>query len=294
MPNCINKSSLPPNLYQLLCAIFSNNQIWWIVPYSELRHLHQTNWWLKICIWRLYFSSWLPKGDRRIFLISSPALYEFGQEKANEDEYQHVDPSKHVIKVWIILFWMYNKTAILGFSFCMISRIMQILEGIIRWSQTRSSICTILQIIHSLVQYSPLPPCGHPTITDTELTWTEAKSPAKTDHRCLTEINSNYYRFSLTRTLTRAPYSVHYKESWLYLQILETDLYYVHFLSSWENLFKCQIIFPKVILYILMSNSYNNILIILWQPNWTRPMVLSIFGGPQHVFHPIICKLDSM
>ena len=27
VPNCINKASLPPNLYQLLSAIFSNNQI---------------------------------------------------------------------------------------------------------------------------------------------------------------------------------------------------------------------------------------------------------------------------
>ena len=38
----------------------------------ELRHLHDSNWRLKICIWRLYFSSWSPKGDLRIFLISSP------------------------------------------------------------------------------------------------------------------------------------------------------------------------------------------------------------------------------
>ena len=41
----------------------------------ELRHLHYTNWRLKICIWRLYFSSWSPKGDLRIFLISSPVKY---------------------------------------------------------------------------------------------------------------------------------------------------------------------------------------------------------------------------
>ena len=33
-----------------------------------------TNWWLKICIWRLYFSSWSPKGDLRIFLILSPVV----------------------------------------------------------------------------------------------------------------------------------------------------------------------------------------------------------------------------
>ena len=40
----------------------------------ELRHLHFTNWPLKICIWRLYFSGWSPKGDLEIFLISSPVL----------------------------------------------------------------------------------------------------------------------------------------------------------------------------------------------------------------------------
>ena len=33
-----------------------------------------TNWRLKIYIWRLHFSSWSPKGDLRIFLISSLAL----------------------------------------------------------------------------------------------------------------------------------------------------------------------------------------------------------------------------
>ena len=34
--------------------------------------LQYTNWGLKICIWQLYFSSWMPKGDLRKFLISSP------------------------------------------------------------------------------------------------------------------------------------------------------------------------------------------------------------------------------
>ena len=33
-----------------------------------------TNWRLKIYIWRLHFSSWSPKGDLRIFLISSPDI----------------------------------------------------------------------------------------------------------------------------------------------------------------------------------------------------------------------------
>ena len=35
----------------------------------ELRHLHFTNWRLKICIWWLYFSGWSPKGDLKIFFI---------------------------------------------------------------------------------------------------------------------------------------------------------------------------------------------------------------------------------
>ena len=43
-------------------------------PYCELHHLHCTKWLLKICIWRLYFSSWQPKGDLRIFLILNPVL----------------------------------------------------------------------------------------------------------------------------------------------------------------------------------------------------------------------------
>ena len=42
--------------------------------YYELRHLHYSNWRLKICIWRLYFSSWSPKGDLRIYIISSLVL----------------------------------------------------------------------------------------------------------------------------------------------------------------------------------------------------------------------------
>ena len=38
----------------------------------RLRHLRYANWRLKICILRLYFSSWSPEIDLRIFLISSP------------------------------------------------------------------------------------------------------------------------------------------------------------------------------------------------------------------------------
>ena len=36
-------------------------------------HLNYTNWHLNICIWWLYFSKWLPKGNLRILLILSPA-----------------------------------------------------------------------------------------------------------------------------------------------------------------------------------------------------------------------------
>ena len=42
----------------------------------ELCHLHDTNWRLKICIWRLYFSSWSPKGDLRIFFNFEPCYWE--------------------------------------------------------------------------------------------------------------------------------------------------------------------------------------------------------------------------
>ena len=44
-------------------------------PYYELHHLNYSNWLLKICIWQQYFSSWLPEGDLRIFLISSPVAW---------------------------------------------------------------------------------------------------------------------------------------------------------------------------------------------------------------------------
>ena len=44
---------------------------------------------------------------------------------------------------------------------------------------------------------------------------TVAKSLAKTNYRHLTERNSHYYEFSLKKTLTRSPYNVLYKGSWL-------------------------------------------------------------------------------
>ena len=40
---------------------------------AEPEHFfNYTNWWLKIHIWRLYFSSWSPKGDLTIFFNFEP------------------------------------------------------------------------------------------------------------------------------------------------------------------------------------------------------------------------------
>ena len=50
---------------------FQTIKLWWIVPYYELCHLHCTNWQLKCCTWRLYFSSWWPQ-TWGFFLILSP------------------------------------------------------------------------------------------------------------------------------------------------------------------------------------------------------------------------------
>ena len=71
---------------------------------------------------------------------------------------------------------------------------------------------------------SPLRLCTHLThplldiqfynvMTDTSIKRTAAKSPAKTNYRRLTEINTCYYGLSLIRTLPRGPYSVRYKGS---------------------------------------------------------------------------------
>ena len=64
-----------------------------------------------------------------------------------------------------------------------------------------------------LWNYSQLSPCGHPAIMNTPIKQTAAKSPAKTNYRRMTEINSRYYGLSLMRTLTRGPYSVRNKGS---------------------------------------------------------------------------------
>ena len=61
--------------------------------------------------------------------------------------------------------------------------------------------------------YSQLRPCVHLAKTDILIIRTAAKSQAKVNHRCLTEINSRYYGLLLMRTLTQGLYSAHYKGS---------------------------------------------------------------------------------
>ena len=64
-----------------------------------------------------------------------------------------------------------------------------------------------------LVEYSELSPCRHPAITENVTILSADKSPAETNYRFLTEINSRYYGLSLMRTLTLGPYSVRNKWS---------------------------------------------------------------------------------
>ena len=47
--------------------------------------------------------------------------------------------------------------------------------------------------IHLPCSYSQIWPFEHPAITDTSIKRTAANSPAKTNYRRLTEINSCYY-----------------------------------------------------------------------------------------------------
>ena len=92
----------------------------------------------------------------------------------------------------------------------------------------------------SFLWYSQLPPCGHPTITDTWIIRTAAKSQAKINYRCLTEINSRYYGLLLMRTLTQDPHSVRNKGSWLYSILFYSilGLYYYH-KNLWSFLCCC-------------------------------------------------------
>ena len=53
-------------------------------------------------------------------------------------------------------------------------------------------------------------------LADTLIIQTTAKSLAKINYRCLTEIDSRYYRLLLKRTVSQGPYSVCYKRSWRY------------------------------------------------------------------------------
>ena len=52
---------------------------------------------------------------------------------------------------------------------------------------------------------------------DTPIIWTTGKTHTKINCRRLTKTDFRYYELSLIRTLTRSPYGVSYKESWLYI-----------------------------------------------------------------------------
>ena len=64
--------------------------------YCELVHLHHTNWGLKICTWRLHFSSLSPKGNLKIFLISSPVKW-YGVAQKKHRKFEETDSSLLVL-----------------------------------------------------------------------------------------------------------------------------------------------------------------------------------------------------
>ena len=77
MPNCIHKVSLYLQIYTDFCPWYfqtiKTDRLHHTM--SCVHHLHYTNWRLKICMWQLYFSSWSPEGNLRIFLILSPVSW---------------------------------------------------------------------------------------------------------------------------------------------------------------------------------------------------------------------------
>ena len=79
-------------------------------PDFELRHLHYTNCQLKIFIWRLYFSSWSPKGDLRIFLISSLALI---WTRKGQNQLSALQRCIEVGNVWFLPFLGPNKLSVI-------------------------------------------------------------------------------------------------------------------------------------------------------------------------------------
>ena len=76
--------------------------------------------------------------------------------------------------------------------------------------------CAVLTLL--LVSVSSFLQCNHSNtvnsrLVDTSLLRTAAKSYAKINYRCLTEINSCYYGLSLLQTQTQGPEGVHNKGS---------------------------------------------------------------------------------
>ena len=73
------------------------------------------------------------------------------------------------------------------------------------------TVCAVLTLL--FVSVSSFLQCNHSNtvnscLVDTSLSRTAAKSCAKINYRCLSEINSCYYGLSLLRTLTQGPESV--------------------------------------------------------------------------------------
>ena len=76
--------------------------------------------------------------------------------------------------------------------------------------------CAVLTLL--FVSVSSFLQCNHSNtvnshLVDTLLLRTAAKSCAKINYRCLTEINSCYYGLSLLKTVTQGPEGVHNKGS---------------------------------------------------------------------------------
>ena len=131
------------------------------------------------------------------------------------------------------------------------------------------------------------------TITETPIIQTAAKSCVKISYRHLTKINSHYYGLSLMRTLTKGPYSVCYKESWLncercfckwdVLQIITLLGIVVHFAGKNGELFgrlKCTEITNEK----RGSNSYT-----MQAANQNREAIAMF--APQ--FYCVICQIKS-
>ena len=122
--------------------------------------------------------------------------------------------------------WIAHLEVLCYVMWCDVVLFYELQELLTSWTET-SKMSLRIRIQH--VHYTQLLPCGHPVITDTLIIQTAAKSQAK----CLTEINSRYYRLSIMRTLTQGAYNVCYKGSWVYLLLA------CYAIKSWDVVRVC-------------------------------------------------------